>query len=141
MIVGLTSGCFDLIHVGHLRYLEKCRAKCDTLIVGVDSDSIVTKAKGKTRPIISETERLEMIQSLSCVDSGFIVEHMNDFQKVVTQFGVKKLFKSERFKDMKKVFGFHDVPEPFTPELEIINDVPGLRSTTWIVEKIRGNME
>ena len=135
-IIGLTSGCFDLIHIGHLRYLEQCRDLCDKLIVGVDSNHLIAKAKGKGRPIIDEKERLEMINSLSCVDSGFIVEEMRDFSKVVSQFGVNKVFKSEKFKSIERVYGVSDTDA----EMVIVPDIPGLKSTTWIVNKIKKGM-
>ena len=131
-IVGLTSGCFDLIHIGHVRYLERCAALCDKLIVGVDSNFLVAKQKSYCRPIIDEKERLEMINSLSCVDSAFIVEKMKDFEKVVLQFGVQKVFKSERFKSMSRIYGVTDTDA----ELVIVPDVDGLKSTTWIIDKI-----
>jgi len=133
-IIGLTSGCFDLIHIGHIRYLERCKSLCDKLIVGVDGNHLVARSKGKGRPIIDEKERLEMISSLSCVDSGFIVEEMRDFDKIVFQFSVDKLFKSEKFKAIGRIHGYHGTGV----ELVFVPDVPGLKSTTWIVEKIKG---
>ena len=93
-IIGLTSGCFDLIHIGHIRYLEECKSRCDKLIVGVDSNLLVARSKGSSRPIIDERERLEMINGLSCVDSGFIAERLTEFERIVIQFGVNVVFKS-----------------------------------------------
>ncbi len=63
-----TNGCFDILHVGHVRYLEKARSLGDVLIVGVNSDQSVKRLKGSKRPIISEEERAEIISSLGCVD-------------------------------------------------------------------------
>lgn len=131
-IIGLTSGCFDLIHTGHIRYLERCKDFCDKLIVGVDSNFLVSSTKGPQRPIIDEKERLEMINGLDCVDSGFIVQEMGDFDRVVTQFGINKVFKSERFKTIDNVHGVTNTDA----ELVIVPDVPGLKSTTWIIKKI-----
>jgi len=131
-IIGLTSGCFDLIHIGHIRYLEKCKSQCDKLIVGVDSNHLVSFIKGTNRPIIDEKERLEMINSLSCVDSGFIIDDIEDFEKIVRQFAVNKVFKSERFKSIKKVYGVINTDA----EMVIVPDVPELKSTSWIIEKI-----
>ncbi|MBI2033725.1 MAG: adenylyltransferase/cytidyltransferase family protein [Candidatus Liptonbacteria bacterium] len=67
-----TNGCFDLIHVGHIRNLERARSLGDVLIVGINSDSSVKKLKGKNRPIITAIERAEVIGSLSSVDYVFI---------------------------------------------------------------------
>jgi rfaE bifunctional protein nucleotidyltransferase chain/domain len=63
-----TNGCFDLLHVGHIRYLEKAKALGDVLAVGVNSDSSVRKLKGPKRPILPEEERAEILSSLGCVD-------------------------------------------------------------------------
>jgi len=63
-----TNGCFDLLHVGHVGYLQEAAALGDCLIVGVNSDASVRKLKGPTRPIIGETERAQMLAALACVD-------------------------------------------------------------------------
>ncbi|MBE0461237.1 MAG: adenylyltransferase/cytidyltransferase family protein [Candidatus Aminicenantes bacterium] len=64
----LANGCFDLIHVGHIRYLKESRKTGDILVVALNSDSSVRKIKGKGRPILSESERIEILSSFSCVD-------------------------------------------------------------------------
>jgi rfaE bifunctional protein nucleotidyltransferase chain/domain len=64
----LANGCFDLFHVGHIRYLAGARALGDILIVGINSDEQVRKLKGANRPFMSETERAEMISALRFVD-------------------------------------------------------------------------
>ena len=63
-----TNGCFDLIHVGHLRYLQAAKKLGDLLVVGINSDSSVRKLKGEKRPLIPENERAEMLAGLNCVD-------------------------------------------------------------------------
>lgn len=68
MKIVLTSGTFDLIHVGHARYLEKAKSYGDVLIVGVDSDAKVKLRKGPTRPIVPEAERVQMLAFLRSVD-------------------------------------------------------------------------
>lgn len=68
MKIVLTSGTFDLIHVGHARYMEKAKSYGDVLIVGVDSDAKVKKRKGPTRPIVPEEERVQMLAFLRSVD-------------------------------------------------------------------------
>lgn len=64
----LTNGCFDLLHVGHLRYLQQARRLGDILVVGVNSDESVRQLKGNARPIVPEAERAELIAGLECVD-------------------------------------------------------------------------
>jgi len=66
--VVFTNGCFDLLHVGHVRYLEAARALGDCLIVGVNTDERVRELKGPGRPLVSEFERAEVIAALQCVD-------------------------------------------------------------------------
>jgi D-beta-D-heptose 7-phosphate kinase / D-beta-D-heptose 1-phosphate adenosyltransferase len=66
--VVFTNGCFDLLHVGHLRYLEKARSLGDLLVVGVNSDSSVQSLKGPKRPILPLEERMEILSGLKCVD-------------------------------------------------------------------------
>jgi len=63
-----TNGCFDLLHLGHVRYLEEAKALGDVLVVGVNSDSSVRKLKGPKRPILPEEERTEILSGLGCVD-------------------------------------------------------------------------
>jgi rfaE bifunctional protein nucleotidyltransferase chain/domain len=70
--VVLTNGVFDLLHVGHLRYLETARALGDCLIVGVNSDASTRALKGPSRPIIPEQERAELLAALRCVDAVVI---------------------------------------------------------------------
>ncbi|MFA4967275.1 MAG: D-glycero-beta-D-manno-heptose 1-phosphate adenylyltransferase, partial [Candidatus Margulisiibacteriota bacterium] len=63
-----TNGCFDILHLGHVRYLKEAKKLGDVLIVGLNSDSSVRKLKGPDRPYISELERAEILASLECVD-------------------------------------------------------------------------
>ncbi len=66
--VVFTNGCFDLLHAGHLRYLEKARSLGDILVVGVNSDASVQRLKGLLRPIRPLEERMEILSGLECVD-------------------------------------------------------------------------
>jgi rfaE bifunctional protein nucleotidyltransferase chain/domain len=66
--VVLANGCFDLIHVGHIRYLKESKKQGDILVVALNSDSSVRELKGKGRPILSENQRGEIISSFSFVD-------------------------------------------------------------------------
>jgi D-glycero-beta-D-manno-heptose 1-phosphate adenylyltransferase len=63
-----TNGCFDLLHVGHLRYLQAARALGDLLVVGLNGDRSVHELKGAGRPITTETDRAEILAALECVD-------------------------------------------------------------------------
>jgi rfaE bifunctional protein nucleotidyltransferase chain/domain len=63
-----TNGCFDLLHVGHIRYLNAARALGDALIVGINGDQSVRELKGAGRPVTSENDRAEIVAALECVD-------------------------------------------------------------------------
>ena len=63
-----TNGCFDILHIGHIRSLQKAKTFGDILVIGVNSDSSVKKLKGKNRPITKENERTEVLAALACVD-------------------------------------------------------------------------
>src|ERR687886_466039 len=64
----LANGCFDILHVGHVRYLEGARALGDLLVVGVNSDEQVRLLKGAGRPLVPERERAEVVAALRAVD-------------------------------------------------------------------------
>jgi rfaE bifunctional protein nucleotidyltransferase chain/domain len=66
--VVFANGCFDLIHAGHIRYLQGAKALGDVLILGVNSDACVAALKGKGRPLQTQADRLEILASLECVD-------------------------------------------------------------------------
>jgi D-beta-D-heptose 7-phosphate kinase/D-beta-D-heptose 1-phosphate adenosyltransferase len=67
-VVVFTNGVFDLLHPGHVRYLQQARALGDVLAVGLNSDASVRRNKGPQRPIIPEAERAEILAALDCVD-------------------------------------------------------------------------
>jgi rfaE bifunctional protein nucleotidyltransferase chain/domain len=73
-VVVFTNGVFDLLHPGHLRYLQQARALGDMLIVGLNSDASVRRNKGPERPINAESERAEVVAALECVDAVVIFE-------------------------------------------------------------------
>jgi D-beta-D-heptose 7-phosphate kinase/D-beta-D-heptose 1-phosphate adenosyltransferase len=69
-----TNGCFDIIHVGHIRFLQEASKLGDFLVVGINSDESVRQNKGPTRPLIPQNERAEIIAALDCVDYVCIFE-------------------------------------------------------------------
>ena len=73
-LVVFTNGVFDLLHPGHVRYLQDARRLGDALIVGVNSDRSVRANKGPDRPIIPEAERAEVLSSLGCVDLAVVFD-------------------------------------------------------------------
>ena len=131
----LTNGCFDILHTGHVRYLEEARRCGDALIVAVNSDSSVQELKGPTRPVNGELDRAEVLSALRCVD------HVTIFTgKRVTDV-IRTLRPSVYAK------GGDYTPETLDPgekgaldevgtEIRILQLVPG-RSTTSILERAR----
>lgn len=67
-----TNGCFDLLHIGHVKYLKEAKSKGDFLVVGINADASVKRLKGPTRPIQNETDRSEILAALEAVDATVI---------------------------------------------------------------------
>ena len=80
--VVLANGCFDILHVGHVRYLEAARALGDVLVVAVNSDRSVRSIKDPGRPILDETERVALISALRCVDHVILFDEP-DVRRVI----------------------------------------------------------
>ncbi len=78
MVLGYTTGVFDLFHIGHVNLLRNAKSVCDKLIVGVTTDELLLEYK-KKRPIIPFSERIEIIRSLKCVDAVISQENMDKF--------------------------------------------------------------
>ena len=69
-----TNGCFDILHVGHVRYLQESKKQGDILVVYLNSDASVKRLKGESRPLNSESDRAEVLAALACVDYVVIFE-------------------------------------------------------------------
>lgn len=132
--VVFTNGCFDILHVGHLRYMNEAKKQGDILIVGVNSDASVKRLKGESRPINNENDRAEMLCGLEAVDYTVIFPEDTPVELL------EMLKPSIHVKggDYKK----EDLPETEIVErnggeVRILNFVEG-KSTTNIVKKIQG---
>jgi D-glycero-beta-D-manno-heptose 1-phosphate adenylyltransferase len=80
--VVLANGCFDILHVGHVRYLEDARKLGNVLVVAINGDESVKKLKGPGRPILSEDERVALVSALHCVDH-VVVFNEADVSRVI----------------------------------------------------------
>lgn len=100
MIVGYTSGVFDLFHVGHLNLLQKAKANCDFLVVAVCSDELVMKLKNK-KPIIPLTDRLRIVGALKCVDR-VIIKFSDDEFLLARSVDANVIFKGSDWKGTGK---------------------------------------
>ena len=68
----LVGGCYDILHIGHLRFLSKAKKLGDILVVGIDDDGFIKKTKGNHRPIVTEKQRVELLLGLKAVDYVFV---------------------------------------------------------------------
>jgi len=79
-----TNGCFDIMHVGHVRYLADARSEGDLLVVGLNSDASVRIIKGDKRPIVRQNHRAEVLASLGCVDFIVIFDEPDPLKMIQT---------------------------------------------------------
>ena len=130
--VVFTNGCFDLLHVGHVKYLQKARSFGDLLVLGLNSDASVRRLKGDKRPLIGEEERAHLLAALDCVDYVVIFDEDTPLQLI------------ENLKPLVLVKGGDYTPEPvvgkdvvesYGGRVELVEFVDG-KSTTNIIEKI-----
>lgn len=129
-----TNGCFDLMHVGHTRYLQAARALGDLLVVGVNSDgSVKTLDKGGDRPIVPDHQRAEVVAALACVDYVAIFEE-SDPAGLITQLQPDVLVKGGDW-PLDRIIGRATV-EARGGTVRTIPLVPGI-STTTLIQKIR----
>lgn len=85
MVTGITFGTYDLLHIGHIRILERARSLCDRLVVGVSSDALNFSKKARL-PVYSEDERVHIVRSLRFVDEVFLEESLDLKRDYVQQF-------------------------------------------------------
>lgn len=131
-IIGFTSGTFDLIHAGHITYLDEARRRCDFLVVGVNSDSSVKSYKDPSRPINAEDDRVRVISSLKSVDLAFVFNETNNNQNI-TELKPDFYFKAGDYQ--KSSLSSAPLIESYGGKVEILSFVDG-RSSTGIIEKI-----
>jgi rfaE bifunctional protein nucleotidyltransferase chain/domain len=127
-----TNGCFDLVHIGHIRYLEEAKALGDVLVVAVNSDSSVRKLKGLQRPILPEEERAEILSSLGCVDYITIFDEPDPL-KLITSLQPHVLVKGGDW-TKEQIVG-KDLVERLGGEVAILPFVKGA-STSALIETI-----
>ena len=131
----LTNGCFDILHPGHIRYLQQARDLGDKLVVLVNSDASVRHLKGENRPINSVQQRMEMLAALECVD--WLIAFENDTpQSLITELLPDILVKGGDYTDITTIAGHKEVLAN-GGEVQVLSFVEG-HSTTNIIEAIKG---
>ncbi|MDR6678346.1 D-beta-D-heptose 7-phosphate kinase/D-beta-D-heptose 1-phosphate adenosyltransferase [Pseudomonas psychrotolerans] len=129
-----TNGCFDILHAGHVTYLEQARAQGDRLIVAVNDDASVTRLKGPGRPINSVDRRMAVLAGLGAVD-WVIPFSENTPERLLEQVRPDVLVKGGDYKSVEEVVGAQIV-QGYGGEVRILGLVEN-SSTTAIVERIR----
>jgi D-beta-D-heptose 7-phosphate kinase/D-beta-D-heptose 1-phosphate adenosyltransferase len=129
--VVFTNGCFDILHIGHVKYLEIAKSFGDVLILGLNSDSSVKRLKGESRPINSEYDRAYILAALECVDYVVVFEEDTPYE-LIKAVKPNILVKGGDYEG-KEVVG-SDIAD----ELRLVEFVDG-KSTTNIIKKINSN--
>ncbi len=122
MIIGMCDGVFDLMHVGHIKLLNKCKQHCDFLIVAVADDNFA-KGKGEDRPYIKQEARLLSIKSLRAVDLAILCDGTIN---IVNQINPDIYFKKWDY-----------TPDPGLDNSIKFMRIEGIESTTGLVEMIK----
>ena len=131
--VVFTSGCFDLLHVGHVRSLEEAASFGDRLVVGVNSDDSVRRLKGPKRPIVPARQRAEMLAALHCVDWVLI---FGGATPRATLAALRPDVFAKGGDWPLHVLLANDVPADLDVEIRRLRQIPGLR-TTLLLERVR----
>jgi len=128
-----TNGCFDLLHVGHVRYLEAARALGDALLVAINSDRSVRELKGEGRPVLPERERAELLAALAAVDGVTVFDELSP-RTLIAEVLPDVLVKGGDY-GLEEIHGREEV-EAAGGRVLALPFVEGA-STTSIIERIR----
>ena len=121
--VVFTNGCFDLLHVGHVRYLQASRALGDALVVGLNTDASVRRLKGPSRPVQTEKDRAEILAALACVDAVVLFDEDTP-QELIAAVRPNVLTKGADYPTKRDVVG-SDIVEADGGEVVLIDLVEG----------------
>jgi rfaE bifunctional protein nucleotidyltransferase chain/domain len=133
--VVFTSGCFDLLHVGHLRSLEQARGLGERLVVGVNSDASVRRIKGSERPVVPARQRAELLAGLACVD-WVVVFGGRTPRAVLAALRPDVYAKGGDWP--LSLLRSQDVPPDFAGAIRRLRQIPGVRSSAMIERVMRG---
>ncbi|RAK09771.1 rfaE bifunctional protein nucleotidyltransferase chain/domain [Halanaerobium saccharolyticum] len=132
-LIVFTNGCFDILHVGHIRYLKKAASLGDKLVLALNSDSSVKKLKGKARPFVPDSERMEMLAALEMIDYLILFSEI-DASQLLEELKPQIYVKGGDYR-------IEDLPEAETVynyggKIVLVTEIKG-KSTTNIIKKIR----
>lgn len=131
--VVFTNGCFDILHAGHVRYLEKARALGDCLVLGLNSDASVLRLKGPSRPVNREEDRAEVVGALKSVDYVTVFDEPTASELIAL---VKPAVYAKGGDYTLDTLPEAKIVQSYGGEVAFIDLVEG-RSTTNIIEKIK----
>jgi D-beta-D-heptose 7-phosphate kinase/D-beta-D-heptose 1-phosphate adenosyltransferase len=132
-VIVFTNGCFDLLHPGHISYLEKARTLGDRLIVGLNSDESVKRLKGSGRPVNNQQDRARLLAALQCVDAVVVFEE-DAPARLIEEVKPDILVKGGDY-SLDQVVGASYV-QSYGGRVEILPYVPGYSSSN-ILEKLK----
>lgn len=132
-----TNGCFDILHVGHIRYLERARELGDALLVAINSDRSVRELKGAGRPVMNEQERAEMLAALSAVDYVTVFDDISP-RKLIAEVLPDILVKGGDYQ-LDEIHGREEV-EAAGGRVMALPFVEGA-STSSIIERIKSSLK
>jgi D-glycero-D-manno-heptose 1,7-bisphosphate phosphatase len=135
--IGFTSGAFDILHAGHTDYLQKAKALCDILIVGVNTDASIRKYKGPDRPIIDEKYRLLLVAALESVDFVFLFDERRNQKNIEA---LRPLFYIKAGDYSPETLTSKEVVEKYGGEVRLIPVAEPI-STTQIIARLSNAME
>ena len=130
------NGCFDLLHVGHVRYLEAARALGDLLIVGVNSDEQARKLKGEGRPLLGQNQRAEIVAALEAVDFVTIFDEPTVSELLLA---LKPDIHAKGTDYTEETVPERDVVRSFGGRVAIVGD-PKAHSSSEIIEKVSSEL-
>ena len=131
--VAFTNGCFDILHVGHVRYLREAKKTADVLVLALNSDSSVRSIKGEKKPLVPEKERAEILAALEFIDFVTIFPELTPLE-LINYLKPDILIKGGDWPE-EKVVGREEIKK-WGGRVKIIPEIKE-KSTTNIVEKIK----
>ena len=136
MIVGYTTGVYDMFHIGHLNVIRKAKEQCDYLIVGVSTDELVQHDKNKT-PVIPYNERAAIVSAIKYVDQVVPQSNKNKFE-AWEKYRFNKMFVGDDWKGTPQWIGFEKEFAPVGVEIVYLPHTDGISSTklTGVIKKI-----
>lgn len=136
MVIGYTTGVYDMFHIGHLNILKKAKAQCDYLIVGVTTDALCQKRKNKA-PIICENDRMEIVRSIKYVDQVIPQSDMDKIKPVI-EYHVNKVFVGSDWKGTPEWDNYEKEFNSVGCEVVYLDHTDGI-SSTILRERLNAN--